>query len=59
MMTTLLSQQQPVDALQQWQKTHQQAIDTMASQMSKLNGTQVSLSALSVMISEINKLIAE
>lgn len=59
MMTTLLSQQQPVDALQQWQQTHQQAIDTMASQMSKLNGTQVSLSALSVMISEINKLIAE
>ena len=59
MMTTLLSQQQPDAALQQWQQTHQQAIDTMASQMSKLDGTQVSLSALSVMISEINKLITD
>ncbi|WP_438012656.1 NAD-glutamate dehydrogenase [Psychrobacter raelei] len=59
MMNKLLSQDNAAATLEQWQQAHRQAIEDMAGQMSKLNGTEVGLSALSVMISEINKLISE
>ncbi|WP_338412741.1 NAD-glutamate dehydrogenase [Psychrobacter raelei] len=59
MMNKLLSQDNAAATLEQWQQSHRQAIEDMAGQMSKLNGTEVGLSALSVMISEINKLISE
>lgn len=59
MMNKLLSQEKPAEALEKWQQAHKQSIEDMAEQMSKLDATEVGLSALSVMISEINKLISE
>ncbi|PNK59566.1 NAD-glutamate dehydrogenase [Psychrobacter sp. FDAARGOS_221] len=59
MMNKLLSQSDAAASLKQWQQTHKQATQLMADQMSELKPEQVSLSVLSVMISEMNKLISE
>lgn len=58
MLNSLLSQDDANAAFEQWQHKYQQQITALEQEIEKLEDAEVGLSALSVMISEINKLIA-
>ena len=57
MLNNLLNQDNPAQALEQWTQDRQAELTNIADEMAKLDGAKVSLSALSVLISEMNKLI--
>lgn len=57
MLNSLLSQDKPAQALVQWQQNNHAELTSIGEEMAKLEGSKVSLSALSVLISEMNKLI--
>lgn len=57
MLNMVLTQDEPEAALADWRQEHQSQLDDITEEMAKINGAKVGLSALSVLISEMNKLI--
>ncbi|MDO5769680.1 MAG: NAD-glutamate dehydrogenase [Psychrobacter sp.] len=57
MLNMLLAQDDAQLAFEQWQQQHQSQLAVISDELEKLNEQDIGLSALSVMISEINKLI--
>lgn len=57
MLNSLLSQEDPRAAFTSWKQAHQVQLDSLETEMSKLDSGEASLSASSVLLSEVNKLI--
>ncbi|WP_131668967.1 NAD-glutamate dehydrogenase [Psychrobacter pygoscelis] len=57
MLNALLSRDDAGAAFSEWQQAHQAHLDSIAVEMNKLDDGEATLSALSVLLSEVNKLI--
>ncbi|WP_230660050.1 NAD-glutamate dehydrogenase [Psychrobacter sp. I-STPA10] len=56
-LTQLLNTDDAQSALQQWKDKHQAQLDDLTQEMQQMNSSEVHLSTLSVMMSEINRLL--
>ena len=59
LLNVLLMQDDATASFKAWQQSHQSQLDSIHDEMQKLEASEVGLSALSVLLSELNKLIVD